>query len=144
MFLLLKFVRHVFLFLIFESHKQLQISSFIKMKFVFQKTHKNPKHLKLWKIYMGFSYDYYVFRQQYKIAVLKYCCSFIQNSRKHFCIYCHLPLVCFCITHFFVPILVHASNFIKFAVVCTFAFASQLYVSLLLAFNILRCSLAAQ
>ena len=41
-----------------------------------------------------------MFRQQYKIVVLKYCCRFIQNSSKHFCIYCYLPLACFCITPF--------------------------------------------
>ena len=41
-----------------------------------------------------------MFRQQYKIVVSKYCCSFIQNSSKHFCIYCYLPLACFCITPF--------------------------------------------
>ena len=41
-----------------------------------------------------------MFREQYKIVVLKCCCSFIQNSSKHFCISCHLSLTCFCITPF--------------------------------------------
>ena len=41
-----------------------------------------------------------MFRQQCRIVVLKCCCSFMQNSSKHFYIYCHLPLACFCITPF--------------------------------------------
>ena len=41
-----------------------------------------------------------MFRHQYEMVVLKCCCSFIYNSSMHFCIYCHLPLPCFCITLF--------------------------------------------
>ena len=57
-----------------------------------------------------------MFRQQYKIAVLKCCCSFIQNSSQHFYIY---PWPVFAL-QFLVPILAHASNCIYFAVVGTF------------------------
>ena len=62
-----------------------------------------------------FSHDYYMFRQQYKIVVLKYCCSFIQNSSKHFCIYCHLTFACFCIT----PFRTCSSTCIKLYILCS-------------------------
>ena len=51
-----------------------------------------------------------MFRQQYKIVVLKCCCSFIQNSIKYICIYCHLTFVCFCIT----PFGICSGRYIKF------------------------------
>ena len=38
-----------------------------------------------------------MFRQQYKTVMLKCCCSFIKSCSKHFCIYCYLPVTCFCI-----------------------------------------------
>ena len=41
-----------------------------------------------------------MFRQQCKIVVLKYCCSFKWNSSKHFCIYCLLTFPYFCIAPF--------------------------------------------
>ena len=67
---------------------------------MFQEIHKDPNHLRLGKICRKFSHDWYMFSQQCKIVALKFCCSFTQNSSKHFFIYCHLPLVCFCIAPF--------------------------------------------
>ena len=58
-------------FLICESHiNSYEYSVFIKMKFVFQEIHKDPKYLHLLKTYMRFSHDCYMFRRQYKILVL--------------------------------------------------------------------------
>ena len=89
-------------------------SAFIKMKFV-PEIHKDHKHLPLSKIYRRFSHDWYMFRQQYKTVVLKFCCSFIKNSIKHFCIYCHLTFTCFYIT----PFGTCSGPCIKFYILCS-------------------------
>ena len=90
----------MFLFLILNPINRYKYSVLFKVNFVFQEIRKNPKHLQLWKICRRFSNDCYMFRQQYKIVVLKCCCSFLQNFSQKFCIYCNLSLACFCITAF--------------------------------------------
>ena len=61
MFLLLKFGKNMFLFLNLNLINSYKYSVFIKMKFVFQEIHKDPKHLQLWRIYRRFSHDCYIF-----------------------------------------------------------------------------------
>ena len=58
--------------------------------------------LQLWKIYSRFSHDCYMFRQLYKILLLKCCYSFTQYFiyQQAFLHLLPLPLACFCITIF--------------------------------------------
>ena len=49
------------------------------------------------------------------LVALKYCCSFIQSSSKHFCIYYHLKFACFCNT----PFGTCSSPCIKLYIVCS-------------------------
>ena len=113
----------VFIFNVLNPMNSYQCSVFTKMKFVFQERQKDPKHLQLWKIYGRYLHDCNMFRQQYKIVVLKCCCSFVWNSSKHFHIYCHFPWPIF-VLNLFASVLAHASNCMYFAVSWTFAFAS--------------------
>ena len=84
----------MFLLLIFEFHEQLQI--FIKIKFVFQEIHKDPKHLQLWRIYRRFTHDCYVSTaiQNRSAKVLLQFYTELQSA------FLHLSLACFCITIF--------------------------------------------
>ena len=72
------FEKKMFLLLKFGKNNIYEYSVFIKMKFVFQEMHKDPKHPQLLKIQRKFSHDCYMFKQQYKMQVLKCCCSFTQ------------------------------------------------------------------
>ena len=105
------------------------------MKIVFQETHKDPKHLQLLKIYRRFLYFCHMFRQQYKIVVLKCCCSFISNSAKHFCIYCYLPLVCFCIKPFST-----CRTGIKLSILCSGLYLCPCLLAIYITFPSLRYS----
>ena len=91
----------MFLFLNLNPINSYQYSFFIKMKFVFQEIHKDPKHLQVWKIYRRFSHDCYVQIEIQNLSAevsLQFYIAFYTATSKHFCIYYHLPLACFCIT----------------------------------------------
>ena len=126
----------MFLFLSFEIHKCGKYSVFIKMKFLFQQISKGPNHLQRWKIYRKFSHDYYMLRQQYKIVLLKCCCSFLQISRKYFCIYCHLPSACFCVTSFGT----YFSPWIKLYTLCSGLCFCLCLLAINITFRNLQCS----
>ena len=111
------------------------------MTFVFQKIHKDPKHLQFCTICRRFSHDCCMFKQQYKLLVLSCCSSFTQD-------YVLVRIFAFTAIYtqsvfalyFLVPILACASHCIYFVVICTFAFVSQSFTLPFVAFSILHRS----